>query len=291
MSLRAYALEEESPAEVVRRVHRLVNRLLVPEIVTLVYAVFDPDSGTIRFANAGHPPPLLILQDGSTRYLEEALAPPVGAVPEESHYVEGTSSLPPGSTLLLFTDGLVERRGVSIGDGLARLRERAAVGTEGLEDFCDGVLESLVGNEVADDIALLALRPILLAAEPLHVSVPAEPYVLASLRRVLRRWLRETEVGQEVANETLIACGEAFANVIQHAYGAEEGPLEVDLTVADGSVDVTVRDHGRWRPPSGEDGGRGLDMMRGLMDSVDVVQGPDGTVVRMRRRIAAKDAP
>jgi PAS domain S-box-containing protein len=285
MSLRAYALEEESPAAVVRRVHRLVNRLHLPEIVTLVYVVFDPDSGEIRFANAGHPPPLLIEPNGEASYLEEALAPPVGAVIED-HYVEGTANLASGSTLVLFTDGLVERRGVSISEGLARLQAEAANGTHDLEAFCDRVLASLVGNQVADDIALLAVRPVPLTGA-LRLRVAAEPHILASLRRTVRRWLREMDVEPEIANDTLIACGEALANVIQHAYGAGEGPIELSLTLADGSVEITVRDRGRWRPPSGAEGGRGLDLVRGLMDRVEVEPGPDGTVVRMRRRIRA----
>ena len=285
MSLRAYALEEDSPAAVVRRVHGLVNRLHLPEIVTLVYVVFDPDSGAIRFANAGHPPPLLIAPNGEARYLEDALAPPVGAVIEE-HYVDGTANLASGSTLVLFTDGLVERRGISIAEGLARLVDEAANGTNDLEAFCDRVLASLVGNQVADDIALLAVRPVPLTVA-LHLRVAAEPHVLASLRRTIRRWLREMNVEPESANDTLIACGEALANVIQHAYGAGDGAIELDLTLADGSVDVTVRDHGRWRPPSGAEGGRGLDLARGLMDRVEVDPGPHGTVVRMRRRVRA----
>ena len=78
MALRAYALEEGSPSQVLGRVRRLV-RVLVPDIVTLIYLVFDPESGTLRFANAGHPPPLLVEGNGQTSYLEGGLGPPLGA--------------------------------------------------------------------------------------------------------------------------------------------------------------------------------------------------------------------
>ena len=72
---------------------------------------------------------------------------------------------------------------------------------------------------------------------------------------------------------------------IQHAYGATEGTLELRLALEDGSIEITVTDEGAWRRPMGEDGGRGLVLMRGFMDDVGVDTGPHGTTVRMRRRI------
>jgi anti-sigma regulatory factor (Ser/Thr protein kinase) len=142
-----------------------------------------------------------------------------------------------------------------------------------------------VGAEAADDVALLALRPVPFAGEPLRLRTPAEPNALASLRHTVRRWFREVEADRQDAYDILVACGEACANVIQHAYGGGEGHIEVDVAMLDGEVEVVVRDTGRWRSASPRGGGRGLDLMRGLMDSVDVDTGPEGTVVRMRRRV------
>jgi PAS domain S-box-containing protein len=285
MALRAYALEEESPAAVMGRVHRLLQRLHQPEIVTLAYLVFDPDSGAVRFANAGHPPPLVVETSGTTRFLEDALAPPLGAVAFLDRFDEGIDELAPGSSLVLFTDGLVERRGESIEVGLDRLRAEAAEPGVDLDAFCDRVLDTMVGTQVADDVALLVLQPIRLTAEPLRIRVPAEPHVLAPLRQTLRRWLREIDVAPEDANSILIACGEACANAIQHAYGAGEGSLELGLDFADDHVRITVRDEGSWRLSSGPEGGRGMQLMEGFMDSVDVDRGSEGTVVRMRVRV------
>jgi len=288
MALRAYALEEESPARVVRRAHRLLKRFLPSEIATLLYLVFDPDSGMIRFVNAGHPPPLVIGGSGAASYLEEGLAPPLGAIPYLDQYiVEAVSELAAGSALLLFTDGLVERRGVSIGEGLAQLEVEAADADQDLEALCDRLLLAMAGDRVADDIALLAFRPVPLAGEPLHLRVPAEPQALAPMRQTLRRWLREIDAPPPEANEILLACGEACTNAIQHAYGAGEGVLEMDLALLAGAVEVNVRDRGSWRPPSRTEGGRGLQMMRGLMDLVEVAGGSEGTVVRMRRGLRA----
>lgn len=75
--------------------------------------------------------------------------------------------------------------------------------------------------------------------------------------------------------------------MIEHAYGAKEGPLEISLDVSDGTAEVTVRDRGSWRPSSGLHGGHGLPLTQELMESVELTGGPDGTVVRMRRRVSS----
>ncbi|TML02454.1 MAG: PAS domain S-box protein [Actinobacteria bacterium] len=288
MALRAYAIEEVSPATVIERLARLSRVLGVAEMATLVYLVFDPDSCAVTFSNAGHPPPLFIPRDGEPSYLEEGLTPPVGASVIEA--AEGTVPLPPGSTLLLFTDGLIERRGTSLRDGMARLQREARSAGPDLEGFCDSLLSSFVEHEVADDVAILAFRPLPLAGRALHFRVPAEPRSLAPLRHSLRRWLREIGAGPEEGYEILVACGEACANAIQHPYGARSGSIDVDLDVQGGAVDITVRDGGNWRSRSPAGGGHGLQLMRGMMDSVDVQTGPEGTVVRMRRRIGIEVA-
>ena len=287
MALRVCALEERSPTRVVTRLRHLTRGLLDAEFATLVYLVFDPDSGTVRFANAGHPPPLVVRGPEGASYLEGGLGPPMGAVGFPDRYLDVTYQLAAGSTLILFTDGLVERRGATIRDGLDRLKTLVAASDEDLEAMCDQLLVAMVGDDVSDDVALLALRPIRLASEPLLLRLPAEPYVLASFRQTLRRWLREIGASPQIGNDIVIACGEACANVIQHAYGAKEGPLEVDLILLDRTVEVTVRDRGSWRPSGGRDVGHGERLIRGLMDSVDVSSGSGGTVVRMRRQLQA----
>src|SRR4029453_18298812 len=185
---------------------------------------------------------------GQTSYLEEGLGSPLGC---DADPPVGTSfRLVPGSTLLLYTDGLVEKRGVSIQDGLERLETSSADCEQPIETFCERLLGSMVKGVIADDVALLAIRPVPLAGGPL-LHVPAEPRMLAPLRHTLRRWLREIDAAPPVANDILVACGEVCANVIQHAYGAKEGLLEISLELSDGTAEVTVRDQGSWRPSSG----------------------------------------
>jgi serine phosphatase RsbU (regulator of sigma subunit) len=161
MAVRAYAVEDASPVSVLCRVHRLLSHLAADEMVTLVYLVADPFAGTLRLSSAGHPPPLLV-HAGASRHLDGALSPPLGATPDPS-YTEAVHALPPGATLLLYTDGLVERRGVSITEGLERLAASAVrlVGQEGADPgaLCDALLHDLLGEaNRADDVALVAVR-------------------------------------------------------------------------------------------------------------------------------------
>ncbi|MFF0268286.1 SpoIIE family protein phosphatase [Kribbella sp. NPDC004536] len=156
MAVRAYAVHDPSPTTVMTGLHDLVNDLPMAELVTLLYVLYDPDTGSLRFSNAGHPPALLI-DNGNTRYLEGGLAPPLGVL-AQWQYTEATHHLPPGATLLLYTDGLIERRTRSIQEGLDQLETEATTHPD-LETLCDHLLSTLLDNEVADDIALIALRP------------------------------------------------------------------------------------------------------------------------------------
>jgi serine phosphatase RsbU (regulator of sigma subunit)/anti-sigma regulatory factor (Ser/Thr protein kinase) len=290
MALRAYALHDPFPVEVLRGVHQLVAELPVPGMATLVYALFDPDTRELWFANAGHPP-ALVVADGQGHFLLDGLAPPVG-VAADDHYAQVRTHLAPGSTLLLYTNGLVARRGVSLQVGLDRLSLVAGSCADAeLETLCDEVLAEVApadGNE--DDIALVAMRLLPPFEGPLRLAMPAEPSALAQVRRTLRRWLRDAGVATPDGNEVLIACGEACANVVQHAYDSVPGPLEVTLSLERDVLTATIADRGRWRPPAERGGGWGMSLMEGLMDSVDLthgeVEGRGGTTVTMRRRVA-----
>ncbi|HEU5144415.1 MAG TPA: SpoIIE family protein phosphatase [Dermatophilaceae bacterium] len=285
MALRAYAVQDPSPATVMRGVHQLVAQLPLPEMVTVMYLVFDPSTRELRFTNAGHPP-ALVFGDGESVYLRGGLAPPVG-VTADATFTEATHQLGHGATLLLYTDGLVERRGVSMRECLERLRHEVVSGeASDLEELSDRLLSSMLEKDhVADDVALLMMRPESLLGGPLRLRLPAEARMLVEVRGALRRWLRESEVHPADAGEVLVACGEACANVVQHAYSAAPGDLELDARLDGAALEMSVRDQGAWRPASARGGGWGLQLMRSLMDSVDVEHTSGGTNVRMRRQV------
>ncbi|WP_330476359.1 MASE1 domain-containing protein [Terrabacter sp. C0L_2] len=288
MALRAYALQDPSPPAVMRGVHQLVAQLPVPEMVTLIYLVFDPATRRIRWSNAGHPPALTVA-DGRGTFLTGALSPPVGVTADGS-FTEASAELPPGATLVLFTDGLIERRGVSLTDGLDRLaREASAAAVDDrLEALCDRLLETFLDeHHIEDDVAVLAMRAAPSVDGELDLRLPAEARNLVQVRSALRRWLRESGVSDHDADEVLVACGEACANVVQHAYSEQPsaGDLVVEARLDDDRLEIRVRDDGQWRAAAERGGGWGLQLMSALVDDVAVERSPDGTEVRLRRRI------
>ena len=284
-ALRAYALDSHPPGDALARLNRLAYSYDRSAMATLIYLVFDPSTCLVRFANAGHLPPLQVRPDRSTVFLHEGRSLPVGAV-RGTVYPEAEYELDPGSTLFLYTDGLVEERRTPIDDGLARLARCVSEGDLDLDGVCDRVLATM-GAATEDDVALLALAPVALAATSLHVSMPAEPMTLAALRRSLRRWLAQCEATAAESEDIVLACNEAFSNAIEHAYGPADGSVEVDATLDDHEVSITIRDFGRWREPRGTHRGRGLGLIEAVMDSVSVIRDDhQGTEVTMTRKLA-----
>jgi anti-anti-sigma factor len=282
--LRAYALETPSPATVLERLNRLVQELETPEIATIIYAVLDPETGRLHYAVAGHPPPLLAAGDGTARYLPAESSPPLGVSGEPCR--DEVVTLEPGSTLVLYTDGLVERRDRSIDDGLEALRGALAGAADDLDALCDDrILGILPPDAPADDVAVLAVRFLPVVGDELDLLLPAEPEVLASLRRALGQWLTGHGGTPEEVHDLVLACNEAATNVLEHAYGPGEGFLEIKGRHGGDDVEVTVRDFGRWRSPRGDERGRGLLLMHALVDSLEVVPAASGTEVRLRRRL------
>jgi anti-sigma regulatory factor (Ser/Thr protein kinase) len=205
-------------------------------------------------------------------------------------YREGRARIAPGGMVLLYSDGLVERRRESIDVGLGRL-EALGAGAAGApaEEVCDRLLRGLLDDgRPADDVALLVLRRTGAPAAAFSRRVPARATELASLRRELRSWLRSWGLEAELVGDLTLACGEALANAVEHAYGADEaGDVELRGTlVPDGELRVAVRDFGRWRAPvQRPERGRGLPIMRTLADDVRMTIDEGGTEVVLVRRI------
>ena len=154
-----------SPAAVLSILDRAFATLPVDTLVTVTVATVDlrPDAGieagpvTLRWSNAGHPPPVLACADGSTRALERRPARLLG-VPPAVDRVDHELALAPGDTLLFYTDGLVERRTAPLDDGIRSLVELLGrIGREPLDHLCDRLLREL-GDQEDDDVALLAVR-------------------------------------------------------------------------------------------------------------------------------------
>jgi PAS domain S-box-containing protein len=288
-AFRAYGLVESSPSEVVARVNRLVMSGVDDVMATVLYLVLDRETGELSFSAAGHPPPLVLAPDGPY-FLEGGRSVPIGAS-DPAVFREATAVLPPGSSLLLYTDGLVERRDQPLDQRMDELAAVAGAAGEGLDTLCGRVIEAILGEgDPGDDVALLAVRPLPAASDRISLMLPAEPASLEGLRRRLARFLHATGASETEQYEVMLTICEAAGNAIEHAYGPGDATYEVEVAFASGELVATVRDTGNWRERRDEHRGRGLNIIEQLMDDVNVVADAEGTVVTMRRRLAAARA-
>ncbi|HTU88321.1 MAG TPA: SpoIIE family protein phosphatase [Solirubrobacteraceae bacterium] len=281
-ALHAYAIESYGPGRTLELVDRFVHSLNEPAMATAAYAVFDPYSSTVQYAAAGHLPPVVISADGA-RVVDVTPAPPLGAFPY-GRCPEHEFPVDSGEIVFLYTDGLVERRGTPLSDGIEALAE-AVRGASSPEEACLAAVADLVPVEgLRDDVAIVALQNSPVPSE-LHLRLPAEPRTLAQVRRILRRWLVERGGEEADVAEVTIAVSEACANAIEHAYSPAAASFELDAWGDNGDITVVVRDAGQWRAPRGENRGRGLSIIAAAMDDLQVERLPTGTEVVMRRRL------
>jgi serine phosphatase RsbU (regulator of sigma subunit)/anti-sigma regulatory factor (Ser/Thr protein kinase) len=286
-ALRVYATEGLKPSTVLAKLNRLADAT-GPSFATVLYAVVDTSTHTCRFASAGHPPPLLVRPDGSTEYLEGGRAIPIG-VHGDVEYRQDVVELEPGDALLLYTDGLVERRGSTLDAGLERLRTSAGSGPASLEGLVDHVVDALLGDQPSgDDVAVLALA-IVPETAGLARSFPAEPAALAEMRSSLRDWLEACQIPAAVVDDVVLASSEACANAVEHAERPSRSVFDVNAEKIGDEIVVRVRDYGSWREPrTRPDRGFGLRLIEGMVDTVEIDRSDAGTEIMLRRRSVAR---
>jgi anti-anti-sigma factor len=285
-ALAGFLLEGHEPASALDLLDRFARSVDGAQVSTVACLLLDPDTGALLHASAGHPPPLVVDETGA-RFLSGGEGPAL-AVPARARHTQARSLLGAGSTLLLYTDGLVERRPSSLDEGMDRLADVASAARGGsVEGLVSSVLRGLVGEARGDDVAVVAAR---LVPAPLELDLVAGASRLREVRARVRRWAAHAALDAETTDDLLLAVGEAAANAVEHAYGGAPGRLRVHVALIGGSgVEVTVEDRGRWRPPPPDPGfrGRGLSLMRDLTGSVDIHRGAGGTVVRFRLALPA----
>ncbi len=284
-ALHAYATEGHAPGRTLELVDRFAGGLRQSVMATAAYALLDGDTGIVRLAAAGHLPPIVVGADGRARVIELEPHPPVGAFAHR-RCPETEFPLGEGETLIMYTDGLIERPRVPLRRSIAELME-AVAGGRSAEEVCLLAMDRMVpARGPRDDIAVIALERSVVPDE-MRLEIAAEPRELGPARAMVRRWLRKQQIGDEAATEILLAVGEACANAVEHAYGPDRGRFAVTLAHEDGWVRVSVRDQGHWRAPRGVNRGRGLTIMQAAMDEFDVNTDERGTEIVMRRRAAA----
>jgi anti-anti-sigma factor len=296
-AMRSTALRDPSPRVVLAALDAFAAQMDDVEGASVFYGVLDAGTGELTYGAAGHPPPLVVHADGRTSFLPGTPRPPLGSLPDAttviSEYV-----LEQGATLVLFSNGVIAGTAPAPDQALARLADvaRTVLQAPGaLEAEAAAGLASAVADGVRhpqgwpDDVAVLVAHRREISLEPLQLDLVAVPAALPGVRRRLGAWLGGLGMGEQDRVGVMVAVGEACANAAEHAYrGSEPGPMSVAAHVdVDGVLTVVVRDEGTWRPPDRDPGdrGRGLLIMRQLVDTVVFEEEPQGTTVTLSLRL------
>ncbi len=283
---RALLFDNPSPAAALAGMDRFAARLPGAQCTTAVCAVLNPDTGELVYSSAGHPPPILVHPDGTTQMLDDGHTIALGVRPDwlrpEAHV-----TVPARATLVLYTDGLVERRRIELEDGISRAASVVQNGRAStLDDLADHIMSGLApSGGYQDDVVLMLYRH----PAALELEFPADVSQLAPARTALRRWLTRASLDPEQTMNVLVAAGEAVANAIEHGHRhSPEGTICLGATALVDQVQLTITDTGSWKPPQPSTDsrrGRGIALMRGLMHDVAIEPETTGTTVRLSARI------
>ena len=284
----ALLLRTPDPAQALEGLDGFARRTPAAMCTTIFCAVIDQAAATLCYSSAGHPPPILTASDGEHQLLDKAQDLPLAARPINQARGKAVTTLFPGSTLLLYTDGLIERRGESLTNGInrlvAHLHECRRLHPEVVADEIVGALVPPGGYD--DDVALLVYRH---PPEPLQLRLPALPTSLATIRAELRAWLPWASVDPDVTQDMLLAVGEAASNSVEHGAAGAAQPVDIAITasVVDGVLHLTVVDNGRWRLPPTSPGnrGHGIGLINAMANSVEVRPGRHGTTVEIIKEL------
>ncbi len=285
-SARALLLTGAEPAVLLEQLDTVAE--LIPDAfcTTVLVAVFDVESRLLTYSRAGHIPAVLAAPGSEPTVLSGAGSVPL-AVRRDHRRPQESLVLDPASTLMLFTDGLVERRGEQIDAGIARVAELLG---RTLDMPVDAVAEVML-RELApargydDDVAIVVCRPPL---APFWIEEDAVPDRLAVLRNRLKAWLRGVGTPDAFIADVVLAVGEASTNSIEHAYRERQpGTLRVEAEVEGHEIHIRVIDFGSWRTPTDQPNtrGRGLPLIRALSDVSALDSTVTGTTVAMSFRL------
>ncbi len=280
-AIHTLAMLELPPAETLQQLDELMQELGArePHFATCVYAVYDAVTGKCELASAGHLPPLLVRPEGPSDFLDISPAPPlgIGTGPIQSRSVD----IEDGSLLVLYTDGLVERRDRDIDEGLEILRETLGPGSAArpLEDLCKATLAGVYGDAERDDIAVLIARLRRIPADH-HVSwkLPAQLTSAGRARLLIRKPLRRWGL-EELIPVTELLVSELVTNAVRYAHGK----IALRLILEGGLFCEVVDDSAalpRLRHPDDQDErGRGLQVVSQLAQRWGARRASSGKVV------------
>lgn len=254
---------------------------------TVFVGIVDADTGRMAYSSAGHIPALLAAPGGAVQSLTGATSVPL-AVQKTGPRPEASTILPPGSTLMLYTDGLVERREELVDKGIERAGEILAETIESSADVvADAVLQRLVPKDgFDDDVAIVVYRR---PPAPLEIDVLATPDQLSDIRRQITAWLRATGIPDDLGGDIVLVVNEACTNSIEHAYrGAAPGRMMVCAEAKGRGISIRITDFGSWKLPDANPRtrGRGVPLMRAVSGDVFLDGTSTGTTVTMNFQLS-----
>ncbi|BAU84858.1 magnesium or manganese-dependent protein phosphatase [Streptomyces laurentii] len=281
-AVRAYARLDLPPHEVLQLLDGLAAEIDASQIATCVYAVHDPNEGRLVYASAGHLPMLVRDEDGSVRRAEDPTGPPLGTGGWQ--HSSATIDLPPGSTAVLYTDGLVERRREDIDEGVSALERALAGATGSPQVVCDRLLRALgVTADHDDDVAVLVVQHPARdgadaelfhnAALELLGGIEAAPRARAFASGVLASW----RFPVELCDLGVLATSELVANSLQHG----TPPMRLRLRRTDRRLIIEVTDGDdhlprRRRAETEDEAGRGISIIATIASSWGSRRTPGG---------------
>lgn len=291
-ALHALALGTANPDEVLQQLDAFARRSDGGGMATLAYLVIDLHTGDIDYIVAGHPPPLVIAPNGRASFLWEGRGSPL-AVFRRGDASMASTRIEPGSKIILYTDGLIERRGEAIDDSLDRLRQNAAAhNQDDPRAMTHAIISAMLDDHPQTDDAVTLVASIDRLGRMFHTDYPARPDQLVEIRRAVGAWMEASPaIDEMLVQDVLLGLDEAVSNAIEHAYFSEShDPISVAIRLHESAdrLVVTVTDNGRWRAQStGPDRGRGLGIMRRLFDDVAIRTNESGTKIQMERALHA----
>ncbi len=289
----ACALRGSSPLDLLDCLDEFAAEIPGATSTTVVLGFVDVERQTLDYICAGHPPPVLVTPEGKVQMLDRATTWPLAIGDLERGQVGATVDFPPGSLVVMYSDGLVERRTEKLDDGFGRLMQAVqARSAWPLDALCDGVLDDMLhGQRRNDDIALLALRSPASTPELFLMNPRAEPNAVGRVRERLRSWLDALNLDPDDQLAVLVAVGEACTNAVEHAYGhTEHNVFRVEACREGTSIVCCVTDAGAWKDNAARAArGNGLAIMRELMDEVVITRRPTGTAITLRYRPGVRD--
>ena len=288
----AIALTHRDPGAVLATMDRYAATIPDARFATVSYAVIETKAdghSRVSYSCAGHPWPLLLAANQPPEFLKDGRRPPVGAWDTPLSQNTAVHLIAPGCTIVLYTDGLIERAGEGLDDGFARLQHAAGSRADlPVGQLCDELLAVMTPpGGYTDDVVVLAVRPCHSAAHSFATVIPAALDNMTDARHLLQDWLFDVNAAPRRETGILLATGETISNAIEHGCGADSSKtVSVEAAVRGEAIVATITDPGQWSGDSsasqrGQYRGRGLTIINGMADHVSTHRSPAGTRITL----------